>query len=318
MHRRLLVPGLAGTAAALLIWSSGAATAATPPLSNARTVAHFDLTTGQLPENIALRPDGSALLSFTGSRQIALVTTTGRTTVLATLPGGSTSSDQPSIAGLVRAADGSTLVAYRSQDAALNGVWRVSPTGAVGRVAVLPVGVALNGLAADPLRGVLYGTDSTQGTVWRIPLRSGAPEVWSSAPELRPGTSPTSYGFGANGIKVHQGAVWVSNSDTGTLLRFPVRPGGSAGPVETRATGLDGVDDFSFVGSSDTVLAALNSHNEVALVQPDGRRSTVLTAEDGLRTPTATAVQGGTVYVTSAAYFVQQDPNLLLADIDVQ
>ncbi|WP_434600704.1 hypothetical protein [Streptomyces sp. A5-4] len=39
--------------------------------------------------------------------------------------------------------------------------------------------------------------------------------------------------------------------------------------------------------------------------------------QDGLQTPTATAVRAGTAYVTNAAYFTQQDPNLLLADIDL-
>lgn len=183
-------------------------------------------------------------------------------------------------------------------------------------MAALPVGVALNGLTVHRTTGVLYGADSSNGTVWRIPTRAGASEIWSSDPALKPGTSPTSYGFGANGIKVHRGAVWVSNSDAGTLLRLPVRPGGSAGPVETRATGLTGVDDFSFIGNTDTALAALNSANEVALVEPDGSHAVVLTGQDGLRTPTATAVRGGTVYVTSAAYFTQEDPNLLLADLD--
>lgn len=181
----------------------------------------------------------------------------------------------------------------------------------------LPVGVAINGLAADPLTGVLYGTDSARGTVWRIPTRSGSPEIWSSDSSLEPGSSPTSYGFGANGIKVHKGAAWVSNSDHGTLLRFPVRLGGSAGPVEAKATGLTGVDDFSFAGNSDTVLAALNSQNKVALVKPDGTHTIVLTGQDGLQTPTVIAVRAGTAYVTSAAYFTQQDPNLLLADIDL-
>lgn len=316
MYRRLSISCLASTAAAAIALASGTATAATAPLSNPRTLAHFDLSTGQSPENIALDPDGSALVGLTGSRQVARVSPTGHTTVLATLPGHDSPAGQEGIAGLVRAGDGSVHVAYRSGDANLNGVWRIPPSGAPERVAALPVGVALNGLTVHRATGVLYGADSSNGTVWRIPTRAGAPEIWSSDPALKPGTSPTSYGFGANGIKVHRGAVWVSNSDAGTLLRLPVRPGGSAGPVETRATGLTGVDDFSFIGNTDTALAALNSANEVALVEPDGSHAVVLTGQDGLRTPTATAVRGGTVYVTSAAYFTQEDPNLLLADLD--
>lgn len=314
MSRRTFAAPLAAVAAAAALLTAGTATAAVPPVSNPRAVAHFDLSSGQSPENLAVAPDGSALLSLTGSRQIVRVTPTGRTSVLATLPAGDPA-DQASIAGLVRAGDGTVFVAFRSGAADRNGIWRLSPSGTLKRFAALPVGIAVNGLAADTRTGVIYGTDSSQGTVWSIPTRGGSPAVWSADASLRPGTGPGAFGFGANGVKVHGGALWVSNSDRGTLLRLAIRPDGSAGAVETRVSGLTGVDDFSFTGGSDTVVAALNSGNEVAVVAPDGKRTTVLSGEDGLQTPTATAVRGGTVYVTSAAYFTGQDPNLLLADI---
>ncbi|WP_199790257.1 hypothetical protein [Streptomyces canus] len=71
---------------------------------------------------------------------------------------------------------------------------------------------------------------------------------------------PSGTGFGADGIKVHDDAVWVSNTDRGMVLRIPVRRNGSAGPIETRATGLGGIDDFAFTSRhGDTVLAAVNA-----------------------------------------------------------
>jgi len=42
----------------------------------------------------------------------------------------------------------------------------------------------------------------------------------------------------------------------------------------------------------------------------------VLTQADGLDNPTAVAVSGNTVYVTSAAYTHGDDPNLLTAQLD--
>ncbi len=50
-------------------------------------------------------------------------------------------------------------------------------------------------------------------------------------------------------------------------------------------------------------------------MEPDGTHTIVLGAQDGLRNPTAVAVRGDTVYVTSAAYLTGQDPNLLTARI---
>jgi len=42
----------------------------------------------------------------------------------------------------------------------------------------------------------------------------------------------------------------------------------------------------------------------------------VLTAANGLSNPTATAVHGHVLEVTSAAYFTGKDPNLLIARLD--
>jgi hypothetical protein len=107
----------------------------------------------------------------------------------------------------------------------------------------------------------------------------------------------------------------VSNTDKGTLLRIPIGADGTAGAVTTQAEGLTSIDDFTFVGQGDTVLAAQNFANSVALVNPDGTHQTVLTAQDGLSNPTSLAVRGKTVYVASGAYFTHSDPNLLLARI---
>jgi hypothetical protein len=146
--------------------------------------------------------------------------------------------------------------------------------------------------------------------VWKVSLRSGTASVWAQGAALQPLNSP---GFGANGIKVHDGAVWVSNTDQGTLLRIPIGAHGTAGAVTTVAQGLPAIDDFAFSG--DTVVAAQNFVSEVSLVHPDGTHQTVLTSTDGLSNPTSIAVRGSTVYVASGAYFTHVDPNLLLAKL---
>ncbi|WP_426512906.1 hypothetical protein ACPPVO_21035 [Dactylosporangium sp. McL0621] len=74
----------------------------------------------------------------------------------------------------------------------------------------------------------------------------------------------------------------------------------------------------SLTGQGDTVLAALNQPNTVALVAPGRAARTVLTAADGLQGPTAVAVHGNRVWVASAAYNTQTDPNLLTARLDLR
>ncbi|MFF5538727.1 SMP-30/gluconolactonase/LRE family protein [Streptomyces cinerochromogenes] len=322
--------GLLATAAAavLAVTATGPATAApasasaTPasastagPAAHVRFFAHLDVNGGQRPENITLEPGGSAVVTFAYNRQVARITPDGRVHVLATLPAPPAGSVTPALTspflgGIVRSHDGTLYFLYATGSSDLTGLWRLRPGGTPQRIAALPATGLPNGLALDEHAGVLYAADSVLGTVWRVPVTGGAPTAWSTAPEL------AADGFlGANGLKVHHGAVWVSNLDRGTVLRIPVTRHGTAGDVQIRATGLVDIDDFAFTGRGDTLLAAINKDNEVARVEPGGRHTAVLTAADGLQGPTSLAVRGTTAYVASAAYFTNDDPNLLAARI---
>ncbi|MFF1843514.1 hypothetical protein ACFVW9_17430 [Streptomyces sp. NPDC058217] len=305
------------SAAVIATISPAPASAVSDPLSNARISQHFDLAKGQTPENITLAPGGGAYVTFAAARQVAWISPTGTIRVLATLPlpadGGvhTPALGFPLTTGIVRADDGTLYFLYATGTADLTGVWRLRPGGEPRRIAALPATGLPNGLALDARTGTLYATDSVLGTIWSMPVTGCTATAWSTAPEL------ASTGFlGANGLKIHGGAVWATNLDQGTVLRIPILPNGRAGSVRTRATGLSGIDDFAFTGQGDQLLAALNGPSEVALVQPNGHHAIVLTAADGLQKPTSIALRGNTVYVDSAAYVTSTDPNLLLAHLN--
>ncbi|MFD0023908.1 SMP-30/gluconolactonase/LRE family protein [Streptomyces sp. NPDC058382] len=310
--RNMLVAAIA--TASLAIGAPGPATAATAPLSHARITQHFDLDGGEMPENIVLEPNGSIDLTLSAARQIARIEGNGKVRVLATLPAPADDGVNtpvlgfPLVTGLVRDAHGTLYFLYATGTADLTGVWRLTPGGTPERIAALPADGLPNGLALDS--GLLYITDSVHGVIRRVPARGGRATLWADGPEL------ASTGFlGANGLKVHNGSVWASNLDKGTVVRYPVRRDGSAGRAEVVAEQLAGIDDFTFTGRGDRILAALNQSDEVALIEPDGTHTIVLGARDGLQNPTAVAVRGDTVYVPSAAYVTQRDPNLLTARI---
>lgn len=214
----------AAAAAVTAIASTGPAFAATPPLSGARTAVHFDLTAGQTPENFVVEPNGSVAVTFVGSRQVAHVALDGRTDVLATLPlpqdGGThtpvTGAATPT--GIVRAHDGTLYVAYAAGDSTLTGVWRLRHGGRLQRVAPLPADSFPNGLALDAHGDQLYIADSNLATVWRVPTSGGTPTAWAKNGSL----ARTSFA-GSNGLKVHDGAVWTTNTDAGTLHRHGSR-----------------------------------------------------------------------------------------------
>lgn len=319
MSRLPCLPGLAAATAAVALLAAAPPPGDEQTVSRPRVVAHFDFARGQTPENIALEPDGSADLTFAAARQIAHVTKQGHTRIRATLPAEANPQTpvvgDDIVLGIARAHDGTLYVTYAT-GTHKTGVWRIAPGGAPRQIAQLPANGLPNAIALDEHQGVLYIADSVLGTVWRVPQGGGRPTEWATGTALDPvPSSEGGFGVGANGLKVHHGAVWVSNSDRGTLLRIPVRRDGSAGMIETKATGLGGIDDFAFTGRGDTVLAALFFSNQVALVRPDGTHTVVLTQQDGLSNPTSVAVHHRTVYVPSGAFFTMKDPNLLLADL---
>jgi sugar lactone lactonase YvrE len=307
-HIRLLsVIALAGLATAA---AAVPASASTAPLSDARVVAHFNVTALQQPEDVALAPGGAGDVTFNRARQVAQAGTDGSVTILATLPAPATGT--ATAAGVVRAPDGTLYVNYNA--GSQSGIYRIPPGGGTPvQVVAMPGVKDLNDLAAAWGQDALYATDSSSGTVWKVSLRTGTASVWAQGAGLQPNTVGS--GLGANGIQVHNGAVWVSNTDQGTLLRIPIGAHGTAGAVTTMAQGLTSIDNFAFTGDGDTVLAALNYVNQVAIVYPGGTHQTVLTAADGLSNPTDVAVRGSTVYVTNGAYFTHVDPNLLLAKL---
>jgi hypothetical protein len=316
-RRDVVRAALAVLLAAVVALAASPASAVAPPLSSPRIVGHFDLAAGQQPENITLLPDGSPVVTFAFARQVALIDRSGGAHILATLPAppaGSTPppvTGAPVVTGIVGADDGTLYVNYAAGTAELTGIWALGPGGSPHRIAALPAGSFPNGLALDARHGYLYAADGVPGSIWRVPVDGGPAAVWASGGPLALVSL-----LGANGVKVHHGAVWVTNTDQGTLLRIPVTSKGAAGPIRTVASGLTGVDDFAFIGRGHTVLAALNVPNEVALVRADGTHTIVLTGDDGLQNPTAVAVRHRTVLVTSAAFFTRTDPNLLRARLE--
>lgn len=309
--KSVLVAAVGAAAVLSGVSDAVASTRATAP--DTRIVAHFNLATGQTAENAVVEPDGTTDVSFAVANQVAQVSPDGTVSLLAQLPAGGKCAIYPGSAtlGLARAHDGTVYVVECAADAN-TGVWALRRGHAPVQIAQLPAAGLPNGMAIDERTGDLYVADSYLGQVWKVPTRGGAPCEWAAGPQLR----KVSFG-GANGLAVHNGAVWISNTDLGLIVRIPIRQDdGTAGPIQTVASALPGVDDFSVIGRDNTIIAALNFSSQVVRIVPGRQPQVLLTAADGLSNPTSVRVHDGSLYVTNAAYFTGTDPNLLVDDID--
>jgi len=289
--------------------------ASSPVITNVKTVTTFDYAAGGQPENVTINPDGSLTVSLLGfltgqPPELLHTTPTGQSTVLVTgLPG-------EAIGGNVRDCHGTVYYNVLSQDPTRSGIWRLPPGGTPERFGALPAGQFLNGLTIDAGGRNLYAADSLAGKIWTVPISGGPVTSWFADPALAPAVSGPGH-FGVNGVTYHDGAVWASNTDRQTLLRIPVTATGAPGPIKVVAGGLAGIDDFKFLSDvSDVAFVALNGQDEVAVVYPDGRSKVVLTAADGLDSPTDTAIRGRTIYITDGGGNAPHDAKLQVGTIN--
>jgi sugar lactone lactonase YvrE len=282
---------------------------------------HYDLATGERPENVAAGTGDDFYDTLSQAARVERVTPQGLRSTVVSLPkpadGGVNTPvlHFPFLSGIVRLPNGTLYLGYATGTDDLTGIWRVRPGGIPQRVIALGAKSMPNGMAFDPHTGRIFFADSTLGVIWSFSVGASAHEAvkWVTGAKL----DPTGlYGLGVNGLKVHDNAVWVANSDQGTLLRIPIRPDGTAGAVSTKLTGIS-IDDFTFIGQRENIIASLDAANEVVLIKPDGTYHHLLGAADGLEGPTSSVIRGGKLYVMSAGFLTQKDPNIVVADFDI-
>ena len=135
-------------------------------------------------------------------------------------------------------------------------IWKLDLTGSrplTSMLTRLPEAGMINGLTSWNENTVL-AADSMHGKIFRIDAHSGAYSVAldDTATMAPPADAPVQIGI--NGIRVHNGYIYYTNTTLMSLFRIPVdeelRP---RGPAQTQATGLV-PDDFCFDSDDQNVL----------------------------------------------------------------
>jgi sugar lactone lactonase YvrE len=250
-----------------------------PPTQGAKltTVATFDPTRSQWPENIVIDRNNNLYVSLLISNEVQKITPEGVQSTYATFNGAPGSLT----AGLV--IDDNTGDLFVAYDAAgqKSVIYVVRPDQSKEVFATFPVGAGLDGMTAD-FFGNLYLADAFLGYVWLVSPSGGTPEIWLDM--HAPGSLQIP---GPNGIKfdLFQRNLYVSVSYQGTIYRIPMQENGSAGTPVVYASNLT-PDDFAFDLLGNLYVATEPSMSVVRIF-PDGTQETIASAADGLENTSA-------------------------------
>lgn len=152
--------------------------------------------------------------------------------------------------------------------------------------------------------GNLYVADAF-GSVYKLNKGGAELTLWKQDPLLAP-SSPT--GFGADGIVVGQGMLYVNTFSDSGLFQIPIHADGSAGAVApiTVTPALQGPDGMRLI-DSDTLLVTESFSGKLTRVDLSGTTGTATTIASGFNGPTSVIKVGGSYWVSEGqlVHFVE-------------
>jgi len=248
---RLLIAFPAAVALAVSVAvSAGPVVSAQAAPAELQVITTF--TPNHLPESLAIDGQGNLYASLDFIGEVVKVTPSGQQQPVASLDVGT-----GFLTGLAFDPSGNLYVADATFEASPTppGVFRIGAGGGVTRVATLPADSFPNGLAFHD--GYLYISDSSLGAIWRLPPGGNA-AIWLQDPLLAPKTKTS---IGANDEAFLRDSLYVSVSDSGTIVRVPLTTGGNAGipVVVAQAPLLRTADGIAFDINGNLYVAAVTS-----------------------------------------------------------
>jgi hypothetical protein len=275
------------------------ALAALPPLFDskpralapARTVCEFPV--GTFLENVIALPDGTLLVdSYLEGIIYRVEPASGRHTVFAKIPG--------TIAGIADA-DGGAFIVSGWIGGKQPGIFHVAADGTVETLVTLPDGQFPNGVVR--LAGSHYlVADSYRGVIWEVDAVAKTARIWFEHATLaRP--DPKNALPAVNGLKIHDGTLYYSNTQALTLHKLALTPEGRpAGEPQLVAAQVN-LDDFA-IGEDGALYGTTHVFNVVVRVSlADGGVTVVAEPVAGVVGCTA-AVFGGTARDRDTLYVV--------------
>lgn len=283
------------------------------PQVRVETVFQFP-DNGSWVDNIALRPDGSLLLTRLDVPEVWSVDTeSGDATLAYSFPNatscfGISEIDDDVFAVVVgnfstatyTPTAGSFSVHRLDFNVDTEDNERVSSLAAVSHIASLPEAEALNGMATFTKESnLVLIADSPKGAVWKVNIQTGDYAVALNDTSMQPAKGQA-LPLGINGLKLVDGYVYYSSTTRMEFCRVKVNEDATAaGDYEVIASGFlpDNID----VALDGTAYIATDPQNSVVRVSPYGQISLVAGGQLSTKMPGPTSCRltpdGKTLYV---------------------
>ncbi len=329
MHLGKRMTAAVCAATAFVAFAPSAGASAEAAMVDVDEVIAYDFSAGEWPEGLENDDRGmiyTSLVAGTLHRiELAADGTVDRVVELAKLDvkGGY-------LLGLAIPETGRILAAVMSPDPSVSGVYEFVEHGDRAEVgdpiALLPAypNGFPNAIATDDAGGI-YVSDSLAGVVYRV-HRHGTVERWASGPlfEGDPEGGLENAVYGANGLVVHNGSLYVANTEKSSVVQVPIRPRGQAGTpaVYVEDEQLFAADDIAFDVRGNLYVTASATADRLVRVSADATQVlTLADAEDGLDYPAGMAFGRGplandVVYMANVGLDFQT-PSILAADVNI-
>lgn len=247
---------------------TGAAVGATHADDRIHVVASYPA--GTFLENLHVGPDDRLVFTSYFDRTVLAWSGEGAPVPLAVLDG------HP--VGVLATAEGLVLTVHGTPFTAgpaftaTNAFVTLDADGAAPRTVPAPDALFLNGLV-EIAPGIVLAADSLAGRIWRFDVATGAISEWLADPLLAIDPEVEEFSPGANGLKLGDGYLYVSNSSRRALYRIPL-DGERAGGAPTSFAQTGPIDDFSIL--ADGSIAAASHAEALIRVDRDGAVTTLL------------------------------------------
>jgi hypothetical protein len=244
-------------------------------IASAQTLAEFPVNT--FLENLAVNTNGNLFVTSHLEGKIYRITPNGEKTVFAEIKG------KP--AGIAFGENGELVVTGFGENDSAN-VFLISRTGKVIATSKIEGAIFLNGIVRIKKNRYLIA-DSYRGAIWEFNSKTKEYKIWSEAEEFKRADEKDQTP-GLNGVRIFNDELYVTNTQQRKLFKIKLdKKGGASGKPELFAANLNG-DDFA-IDEAGNLYVTTHIFNSVVRVAPDGTKTVVAEAGEGVTGSTALA-----------------------------